>query len=345
MDLMILDDTLTPIDIVDNATSVIWNKRYFEAGDFEIYISSNEKTAESLKKRYFVMRQDDDMICMITHVEYKDDPENGNFKIVSGQSVEALLKRRIVWQQTSSKSSETVEQFIRRLIDENAINPTDTKRKIPFLELGELKGFAEKLDKQLTGDNLLDAIVELCKAYEYGFKITLENKKLKFELYKGIDRSYNQSTLPFVTFSDAYDNLIDSQYIYDENEAKNVALVAGEGEGLDRRTASVGEASGIDRQEIFVDARDISSNNGEVTESDYIAQLQEKGKENIVSYEETFESTVESQTNYIYKKDWNLGDIVNHENTSWNLFVTPRIVEVLECEDENGHSVIPTFQQ
>lgn len=345
MDLMILDDTLTPIDIVDNATSVIWNKRYFEAGDFEIYISSNEKTAESLKKRYFVMRQDDDMICMITHVEYKDDPENGNFKIVSGQSVEALLKRRIVWQQTSSKSSETVEQFIRRLIDENAINPTDTKRKIPFLELGELKGFAEKLDKQLTGDNLLDAIVELCKAYEYGFKITLENKKLKFELYKGIDRSYNQSTLPFVTFSDAYDNLIDSQYIYDENDAKNVALVAGEGEGLDRRTASVGEASGIDRQEIFVDARDISSNNGEVTESDYIAQLQEKGKENIVSYEETFESTVESQTNYIYKKDWNLGDIVNHENTSWNLFVTPRIVEVLECEDENGHSVIPTFQQ
>ncbi|WP_317300867.1 siphovirus ReqiPepy6 Gp37-like family protein [Allobaculum stercoricanis] len=345
MDLMILDDTLTPIDIVDNATSVIWNKRYFEAGDFEIYISSNEKTAESLKKRYFVMRQDDDMICMITHVEYKDDHENGNFKIVSGQSVEALLKRRIVWQQTSSKSSETVEQFIRRLIDENAINPTDTKRKIPFLELGELKGFAEKLDKQLTGDNLLDAIVELCKAYEYGFKITLENKKLKFELYKGIDRSYNQSTLPFVTFSDAYDNLIDSQYIYDENDAKNVALVAGEGEGLDRRTASVGEASGIDRQEIFVDARDISSNNGEVTESDYIAQLQEKGKENIVSYEETFESTVESQTDYIYKKDWNLGDIVNHENTSWNLFVTPRIVEVLECEDENGHSVIPTFQQ
>ena len=345
MDLMILDDTLTPIDIVDNATSVIWNKRYFDAGDFEIYISSNEKTAESLKKRYFVIRQDDDMVCMITHVEYKDDPENGNFKIVSGQSVEALLKRRIVWQQTSSKSSETVEQFIRRLIDENAINPTDTKRKIPFLELGELKGFAEKLDKQLTGDNLLGAIVELCKAYEYGFKITLENKKLKFELYKGIDRSYNQSTLPFVTFSDAYDNLIDSQYIYDENDAKNVALVAGEGEGLDRRTASVGEASGIDRQEIFVDARDISSNNGEVTESDYIAQLQEKGKENIVSYEETFESTVESQTNYIYKKDWNLGDIVNHENTSWNLFVTPRIVEVLECEDENGHSVIPTFQQ
>lgn len=345
MDLMILDDTLTPIDIVDNATSVIWNKRYFEAGDFEIYISSNEKTAESLKKRYFVMRQDDDMVCMITHVEYKDDPENGNFKIVSGQSVESLLKRRIVWQQTSSKSSETVEQFIMRLIDENAINPTDTKRKIPFLELGDLKGFVEKLDKQLTGDNLLDAIIELCKAYEYGFKITLENKKLKFELYKGVDRSYNQSTLPFVTFSDAYDNLIDSQYIYDETNAKNVALVAGEGEGLDRRTASVGEASGIDRQEIFVDARDISSNNGEVTESDYIAQLQEKGKENIVGYEETFESTVESQTNYIYKKDWNLGDIVNHENTSWNLFVTPRIVEVLECEDENGHSVIPTFQQ
>lgn len=345
MDLTILDETLTPVDIVDNATSVIWNKRYFDAGDFEIYISSNERTAESLKKRYFVMRQDDDMICMITRVEYKDDPENGNYKIVSGESVESLLKRRIIWQQTSSRSSETVEQFIRRLIDENAINPTDPKRKIPFLELGELKGFTEKLDKQLTGDNLMDAIVELCKAYEYGFKITIENKILKFELYKGVDRSYNQSAVPFVTFSDAYDNLISSQYVYDEGDVKNVALIAGEGEGLSRRTASVGDAGGIDRQEVYVDARDISSNNGEVTDQEYLAQLQEKGKESILGYEETFESEIESQTNYVYKKDWDLGDIVNHENTSWKLFVTPRIVEVLECEDETGHSVIPTFQQ
>lgn len=43
---------------------------------------------------------------------------------------------------------------------------------------------------------------------------------------------------------------------------RNVALVAGEGEGLDRKTIPVGAAEGMERYELYVDARDVSSNEG-----------------------------------------------------------------------------------
>ena len=41
-----------------------------------------------------------------------------------------------------------------------------------------------------------------------------------------------------------------------------MTLVGGEGEGADRRYTTVGGGSGLNRRELFTDARDISSNVG-----------------------------------------------------------------------------------
>ena len=88
---------------------------------------------------------------------------------------------------------------------------------------------------QTTGDNLLTKIEEICEAYNIGFKMPLRYGMLWFEMYSGVDRSYNQNSNPWVIFSDDYDNLIDSEYVYSTSEYKNVFLIAGEGEGLDRK--------------------------------------------------------------------------------------------------------------
>ena len=65
---------------------------------------------------------------------------------------------------------------------------------------------------------------------------------------------------------------------------KTVTLVGGEGEGADRRYTTVGGGSGLNRRELFTDARDISSNVGSddaLTDAEYMAQLQQRGKEKI----------------------------------------------------------------
>lgn len=345
MQLFILNSDFEIIDIIDSFSSIEWVKRYYETGDFVLNTMATVENIQTLAKRHYISREDDEMICQIEKINIKTSSEDGNEITVSGRSIEKILAQRIVWNQTNSKAEETAEMFIRRLIDENAINPSDKKRKIPKLKLGALKGYTEKIDKQITGDNLLKAVMEICKTYEYGFKITMDEEGyLVFDLYKGEDRSYKQDKNPFVIFSNDFDNIANTEYEYDETNITNVALVGGEGEGKQRKYQVTGEGEGLGRYELFVDAKDISSNEGEIGVTDYNKLLVERGKEKIAenSFVESYEGEVENTNTYIYKKDYELGDVVQTEN-EFGMSATPRILEIIESENENGHRIVPTF--
>ena len=345
MELYVLNRDFEIINYIDTFVSLEWVKRYFDTGDFVLNCVADMNIIKSLQKRNYLVREDDERIMIIEKINITTSAENGNTVNVSGRSIESILGRRIVWKQTNSKASETVEQFIRRLVDENVINPTDPKRKIPNLILGELKGFTEKIEKQVTGDNLLTVIKEICQAYNYGFKITMnEAGYLVFDLYKGADRSYNQSINPYVVFSNDYDNIINTEYEYDETNISNVALIGGEGEGTARKYQSIGDSEGFDRYELFVDANDISSNDGEISLTDYNKLLIERGNEKIAenTFVESYTGEVETTLTYVYKKDYDLGDIIETVN-EYGMEATPRIIEIIESENENGLRVVPTF--
>ena len=185
------------------------------------------------------------------------DPENGNSVTITGRSLESLLSRRIVWTQTLLDGS--VQDCIKKLLDENVISPKDVNRKIPnfVFETSVEKAVTEpKITAQFTGDNLYDVISEICRLTGLGFKVTLNDKKqFVFKLYAGADRTYAQTENPYVVFSPKFENIANSNYLESKKEYKNVALVAGEGEGAERKTTSVGEGSGLERRELFVDAR------------------------------------------------------------------------------------------
>lgn len=346
MELYILNKDFEIIHFIDAYTSLEWVRRYYEAGDFVFNSVADAETVMAMLDGRYIVREDCETIMMIEKIlPLKTSATEGNTISVAGRSIEALLDRRIVWNQTNTTAGETVESYIRRLVTENCISPADTKRKIPRLKLGQLKGFTEKIDKQITGDNLLTAITEICTAYGYGFKITIDEEgSLVFDLYKGTDRSYNQSENPYVVFSNDYDNLINTEYSYDETSYKNVALIGGEGEGIDRKYQYIGDSEGFDRYELFIDAKDISSNNGEIAPAEYNNLLIERGYEKLAenSYKESFTGEVENTKTYIYKKDYDLGDIVQVEN-EYGMTASPRILEIIESQNENGYRVVPTY--
>lgn len=343
MEFNILDKNRQWIGVVDQYKSAIWTPRYWDAGDFEIYAEATESNLSILQEDYYVTRQDDSMACIIQKVNIVTDEEGGKYLIVTGESLQSVLKRRIVWQQTTLRG--TVEKCVRKLIDENIINPTIPERKIPGFVLGDEKGFTETVEMQVTGDNLFDVVSSLCQSYGYGFKVTFnDDRQFMFELYKGEDRSYEQDVNPYVVFSPDFDNVKSVDYVSDKTNYKNVALVAGEGEGTYRKTATVGSAAGLERYEIYVDARDISTNDEEISTEDYNKLLAERGNEDLAASiaQESFEGEVEASVNYTYKEDYFLGDIIQIEN-EFGIKAAPRIVEIIECMDENGYSMTPTF--
>lgn len=345
MDLYILDKTFKPIALIDNAASVIWADRYYDTGDFEIYIPASLKNLSILQEEYYVKRMDSDMIGIIEKINLKTDIENGDYLTVSGRDLKSILERRIIWNQ--SNLSGKVEMILRQLINENVINPTIAARKIPNVKLGSIKGFTETADFQVTGDNLLDKVIELCKAAEIGWKVTLDEEvQLVIEFYQGTNRSYSQSANPYVVFSPTFDNLLTTETQQDITTYKNAALVAGEGEGSARRTVALGTASGMSRRELYVDARDISSNDGEITSSQYTELLKQRGSEKLAAAVKTLgvSGTAETALTYKLNEDYFLGDTVAVEN-EYGIKANSKILEVIECEDQNGLSIIPTFEE
>lgn len=346
MNLFIMDQNYNITNYIDSYKSLEWVSRFYDVGDFVLVTEATTENIENLKKGNILQRADTGQMCIIETVEIYL-AAGGNTITAKGRGIENLLERRIIWEQTTAKSNETAEDFIRRLITENAINPTNKERIIPHLTLETRNGFTEIIEKQITGDKLLTAISAICKTYSYGYEITFKNNKLYFNLYKGIDRSYNQEINPYVVFSDNFDNLTETTYSFDNTNFCNTALIGGEGEGKDRRWAIIESAneSGLNRYELFVDAKDISSNNGEIAEAEYKSLLEERGKEKLAetSITEKFDGVIDTYNTYVYRKDYNLGDIVQIENTI-GMKASPRIIEVIESLNENGYKIVPTFE-
>lgn len=341
MEIIILDKDLNKLALIEDA-DVIWTTRFYDVGDFEIYVAASTQKINLLQIGFYVMRTDDDQIGVIEDLQIEYEEQSGEFLKATGRFVECLLERRIVWEQT--RLSGTAENGLRNLINTNIINPTDSKRKIPKIELGNVQGFTERLDAQYTGDNLLEINKNVALQNNTGFKFKLENGAFKFELYKGKDRSYNQNANTYVVFSDEYDNLISSEYQHVTSLKRNCIVVAGEGEGAARRRAVIGvNEEGLDRYELFVDAKDISSNSGEIDASEYEAALIAKGNESIVTITQAFTGQVDLERSYKYKRDFFVGDIVTIENKNWGIFINSRIIEIIESFDNSGYKITPTF--
>lgn len=345
MDLYILNKSFDQIGVVDYFKSLIWAKRYYDLGDCEVYVSASIGTLELFQKGYYIMRYDDDMICRIESIEIDTDEENGDFLVVKGYDCKKLLNQRIVWDQTNFDG--TVENFIRKLILDNVIDPSINARKIPNFQLGDSNGFTEIINEQVTYDALDEKVNEICQAYGYGSRLTFDpdTKTFVFNIYKGADRSYNQAVNDYVVFSSEFDNIISSKYLSDSSNIRNVALIAGEGEGVDRKRYTYGTASGLDRYELFVDANDVSSNADEGVVVDYDEALKTRGIEKLAEYGTvtTFEGEVEPNYSYKYKTDYQLGDIVQVKS-DYGIEASARITEVIESYDDDGYSVIPTFE-
>lgn len=250
-ELYLLDEELNKKHIIDTYSSVIWTPRYNTLGDCELVIQASQDNLKKIKECRYISRDDDEMVCEIKKIEIQTDEENGDQIIVTGIDVKDILNKRIVMNQTNFNG--LVEDYIRMLITDAFINPKDPNRKISNFVLADKQGFTETIRKQVTYDYIGDKVQELCQQFGWGYKVTVKNGNFVFSLYKGKDKSQ------YITFSQNYDNISTTDYQEDNSNIKNVALIAGEGEGVDRKTTTIGSGEGINRNELYVDARDVSS--------------------------------------------------------------------------------------
>lgn len=349
MNIMVMDSDFKSVTILDSFESIVWADRYRACGDFELYTAVNTDILSKIRKNYYVTNGNSEHVMIIEQLLITSDVEEGNKIAITGRSLESILDRRIVWGLKNLNGN--LQEAIKTLLNECIINPTDVNRKIDnfifeYSDDSYIKDLT--IEAQYTGDDLYDIIVAICEERDIGFKITLnQDNQFVFKLYRGVDRSYNQSQNSYVVFAPEFENIINSSYLTANQELKNVTLIGGEGEGTERKYTYVGDAKGLDRRELFTDARDISSNIGDVSLStdEYIALLQQRGNEKLAEKVDkvAFEGEVETTLMFKYGIDYFLGDTVTIRN-EYRIEAAPQIIEIVESLDESGYSIIPTFK-
>lgn len=330
LNLYLLNESFERIAYIDVFSSLIWAKRYNSKGALDLQVIPSN----IYKKGYYLFREDDESLFRINALEYKD-----NELIVGAEDCQCILYQRIVWK--TIIFSGTVEDYIRKIITDNIISPSNTLRKIKNFYLNEKKGFTDTIEAQSDYENVGELIEELCKAYDYGFKVIFKNNGFYFDLYKGGES--------LCVFSPEYENLGDSSFTTTNEDYKNIVLVGGEGDGIARRLESSyiqdTEPQGLGRFESFLDESSLSIEQEDpIGEEIYRKQLQEKGKEELkATTTDTLEGEVVVNT-YEYKKDYNLGDFV-HIKDKYNNEGDFRIREVSESWDENGYKIEISFNE
>lgn len=352
MDIYTLNSDFEITGVIDSYSSVIWTTRYYEAGDFELYFAADKNILNLIQNNDYLVR-DKDMnedeyrnVMMIDkpNIKIKTDVENGDYITVSGKCLKSIVSRRVVINQTIISGK--IETCINCLLCENIIQPVDERRKINNFIFQNTSDFNIWLTMQKTGDNLETLMTEICTNYGLGWDVYIKNKKFVFYLYKGTDRSLDQNINPHVIFSYEFDNLVTSDYSEETSNYANVAIVAGEGEGAARKKVETGDstARGLNRYEFFVDSRNTSSNDGEITEADYNKMLAEEGKEKLAELQKvtSYEGEIDATKNYVLNHDFYLGDKVQIIN-DYRISKSTRIIEIIDADDENGNSIVPTF--
>lgn len=348
MDITLLSHEFDPLALIDTYESFIWTDRYNTPGDFELYSPVNVGMVGLIAVDMYLQIGESEHTMIVEKIEIKTDAEVGTHVTITGRSLESILDRRVIWGQLILSGS--LQDGIRTMLEVCIINPTDPDRRIPnfiFEASDDPRITALNLEAQFYGDNLGEAIQSICSENDLGYKITRNaNGQFVFKLYYGTDRSFSQDSVPFVIFSPSFENLLNTAYVIDNTEFKTMAFIGGEGEGSDKKTSSVGYStySGLDRREFYVDAGDVSSNDGEVSQEDYVSQLNQKGFEELI--EKTpqidFDGELDTTLSYKYGTDFFMGDIVQVEN-EYKMQGKCRVTEMIMSENEEGIKNYPTF--
>ena len=258
MEVVSLNTNKQKVAIIDSYKSFIWNDRYEDLGDFELYIPADAvETLANIHQDYFIQCTESDRTMVVEKVNYKTDLEDGSFVVISGHSLESILKRRIVWNDdgkptqinatkildptTEEEDSGSdfplylaIEYLLRLYIIDPEACGNKPNRKIDdfiFETPTDIRILSIMMSPcSYQGDNLYDLVRNLCSMYEISFKVTMNDSgQFVFALYKGISHLASQNEHPYICFSSDFDNLLTSDSSIDMATYKNMAYYKGNG--------------------------------------------------------------------------------------------------------------------
>ena len=357
MQLKIFDLDFNFLGICEEINDVEWIRELHRGGTFVLNAKMNSHNVELLEKNKVLIKDniwDEPMI--IEHRQLIENDDGDEELMVSGRSLSnRILDSRITIDRQIEKG--TVDKVLENLLLKQTNESENTNRHIPNLivDTSIKEEFIDEIEHNSLYKSLYEDFEEICTLEDCGYKLTFkpELKQYVFEVYKGKDLTSS------VLFSIDFDNLKNQEYVDSIDNYKNVAIVCGQGEDVERDKVILNSDlyAGFDRLEMYIDARDIEQDKETVKDEDgYDIEVPVKNGENAIKllanrgYEKLAEvAPVNSfdaslvENNYKYKEDFDLGDLVKVRNKNWGVEFNQRITKIVESYGEYGRTITVNF--
>jgi hypothetical protein len=380
------NDRLVLIGIVNTTTSVIWKRAWSTYGDFEIHMGEPDDLLKA--GRFVCVNSDKEKFGII---EKAVDDSDGRYYnstqdfTIHGFTANFLLTDRITVPSADDNSKhngyltwgkQPAEAIMYDLVKTQVVNPADAARKNPLIVIadhpapaGHEVAFQSRFKPVATDLYTLSCNTGMGWTLEPDF----DTGKLVFKVLHGVDRTQHIETdengiASASINSNAYifnqnnKTVKKHTYTHDLSAYKNMAYVAGEGDGAARKIIKLGDdLAGLNRHEVLVDARDIQSGKigatvtgtlssdaeGESTSGDVQqltdAQLTERGNAKLqTDYREVHNYEYQAVTDD-YRTYWDLGDTCTYIDKKNGVSMDQQITAVEETYEGGSMAVEATF--
>lgn len=360
----ILDSNLKKIALLKKYTFSQYTEKFRGIGTFKVNIRLVDENLYLLDdtKTYFILF-DGIVFGKIENIKKQSDSEYERIATISGRLANFILTKRIVNGTINYKGNTAglVKELIESEITKNKNSNRYINIKISYEDANMIDYVTSNIEKQITGGYLWDIIEEVLEQDKLGMFFTpiVEPTKVVDGVETNISewnlvittgnyrtRSNNPYGLPIVVFSQNLSNIARTDYTLDNKEYCNVAYVAGEGMGDERYWYETYQddgnvQKGWNRSELWIDARDIqseSSSGTTLTDEEYEELIKQRAKEKFAEANKTKSYTAtltEANKQYVYGKDYYLGDFVTVEDKELDISLDAQITEVTTSEEGN----------
>lgn len=380
--LWIFNENLRRIGLLRQYEMAQWSNKLRDIGTFSInarYVDENLFLLDKTKTYYILLYMSSDetkseqwntlhnVFGKIEKVSKEDDEDTdypSTIKI-EGRLMPFLFSKRVIANTLDYKNMELIT-YIRDLITRCFEKNTERYVDMNISCQKDNKVYEDTfITKQITGGQLWEELSDYFEQYKLGIVIAPKIDKtfelsseygehlsglsnvagFEVQIKTGVDRTRGNG-LNTVIFSKSLSNIKRASYSYNSESDMNVAYIAGEGEGAERKWYEIqkdseNKKSAWNREELWIDARDIQSEGEDdttLTDEEYDKLIEqrayEKFQENAIMDE--YSATVnEHNQRYVYMRDYDLGDWVTIQDRDLGIEIDAQIVEVTTTLQNN----------
>lgn len=308
--------------------SLEFTRRLYQPGAFSLTVRPTDAYANTLLCGHLIIVDGNTRKSGV--IEYVEETISieGRTLTARGRTLGALLANKLTvppaetaqyyegWDRVRG-SGETV---MKHYVTKHCTDAEDASRNVPLMTVAPDLQRGPALPWQERFTPLHQVLEELYPYTKLGYEILADalNKRFIFDILPGTDHSKIQDDNPRIVFSSEFGNLASATYITDYLESANVGYAGGEGRDEDRLIYRIGNTSGFDRREVFLDCGGAN-----------IDELIDTGTAKLAEYVPKISVDAEVlQQPFVCGIDYDLGDIVTIEDAAFTLH--SRIIEVTE---------------